>query len=427
MMKQDAVVRVAVHGLGYGGQGIARIAGFVLFIPRAIPGDMLEVRVKSLKKRYGSAEIVQILEPSTNRRKPCCEAFDAGCGGCQWLHLDYAEQCRQKVNIIRESFKRIGKFSVRVGNIIGVKHRSGCRNKFSLSRDSAGTLGLCVEKSIAVLDLADCRMETASNLKAYNALKTLSLPEGITQAHFRSGTDSKVSLCLYAGSVNEAILRDSIQPLVKENIISGAGLRMPARFAHLGGEQSVSAEIGDYRYSIPIDVFFQTNYEQAGKLLALVRREIEPGPDDCLLDLYSGLGFFTLDCARTGCHAVGVESNPSAVREAGRLAQTSGADLSFVRSDVGKYLRGFRDRKRSFSKIILDPPRAGCGEAVVRGIASLNPEKIVYVSCAPDTLARDCSTFAECGYQVVGCAPIDMFPQTYHVEVVTTLVRIKHR
>ncbi len=424
-MKQNAIVRVRVHGLGYGGQGVARLDGFVLFIPRALPGDTLDVRIKSLKKRYGSAEIIKILEPSTNRRPSGCEAFEAGCGGCQWLHLDYAEQCRQKMSIIRESFKRIGKINVRVNDIVGAEHPYGCRNKFSLTRDSVGTLGLCVEKSVNVLDLVDCRMETALNLKAYNALKTLPLPDGVTQAHFRSGAGGEVSLCLYAKSVDESHYRDLIQAMLEANIIAGAALRGPKRFVHLGGEQSVPAEVGGFRYSIPIDVFFQTNYEQAGKLLALVRREIEAGPADTLLDLYSGLGFFTLDCARSGCRVVGVESNLAAVREAKRITRISNLDASFVRSDVGKYLQRNRDGKGRFSKIILDPPRAGCGEEIARRISALGPEKIVYVSCAPDTLARDCATFAECGYQVVNCTPVDMFPQTYHVETVTTLVNNK--
>jgi 23S rRNA (uracil1939-C5)-methyltransferase len=424
-MKQNAVVRVKVHGLGYGGQGVARIDGFVLFVPRALPGDMLEVRVKSLKKRYGSAEIIKVLEPSTDRRDPGCKAFDAGCGGCQWLHLDYAEQRRQKMSIVRESFKRIGKINVRVNDIVGAEHQYGCRNKFSLSRDVAGTLGLCVEKSVTVLDLADCRMETASNLKAYNMLKTLPLPDSVTQAHCRTGTGGEVSLCLYAESVDESLLRDLIQPMIKAKIIAGAALKMPGRFSHLGGEESVTAEVGGFGYSIPIDVFFQTNYEQAGKLLALVRREIDLSPGDRVLDLYSGLGFFTLDCARAGCPAVGVESHMAAVREAERAARTGDLDASFVHTDVGKYLRRYRDGKGRFSKIILDPPRAGCGEETVRRLAGLGSEQIVYVSCAPDTLARDCGIFSECGYKVTGCTPVDMFPQTYHVETVTTLVNDK--
>lgn len=423
-MKEKDVVRVTAHGLGQGGQGVARIGGFVLFIQRALPGDTLELRVKSLKKRYGSAEIVKILKPSGNRRDPRCKAFEAGCDGCQWLHLDYAEQLKEKASIIRESFKRIGKINLHVDAVVGAAHRYDCRNKFSLSRDPAGTLGFCIEKSIDVLDLEDCRMETASNLKAYRALKTLPLPQGVTQAHFRSGTAGEVSLCLYAKSVKETHLRDLLRPLLRADIITGAALRMPGRFTHLCGGQSVTAEVGGFNYSVPIDAFFQTNYEQAGKLLTLVRQAIEPGPGDRLLDLYCGLGFFTLDCTRAGCRAVGVESNPVSVREAGRMAQSSGMEVSFVHSDVEAYLRKLGGRKGLFSKIILDPPRAGCGKEVAGAIAALGPEKIVYVSCAADTLARDCMSFFENGYRVTGCTPVDMFPQTYHAETVTTLVRV---
>jgi len=111
------------------------------------------------------------------------------------------------------------------------------------------------------------------------------------------------------------------------------------------------------------------------------------------------------------------------VKEAARMAQASGLEVSFIHSDVERYLRGLGGRKGLFSKIILDPPRTGCGEGVSRGIASLGAQKIVYVSCAADTLARDCVTFSEYGYQVIGCTPLDMFPQTCHAETVTTLVR----
>jgi len=422
-MDKSNIARVTVHALGYGGEGIARDAGFVLFIPRALPGDVLDVRVVSQKKRYARAEIVGIVEPSPARREPGCDAFDQGCGGCQWLHLDYDEQCRRKSEIVSDSFKRIGRIETRVEECVKAERPYGCRNKFDLSYDSAGGLGLRVEKSKEILTLAECRMESTANLKAYRALKGLSLPKDITRVHLRNGTDGKAHLCLYKDTAGDASLRDLVQPLLDENVITGAAVKTKERLIHLSGDHSVTGDVAGFTYTIPIGAFFQTNYEQSGKLLSIVDEEVDAGPDDRILDLFCGLGFFSLFCGRSGCSVTGVESEPVAVAEAERMAAMHDIDAVFVRSGVGEYLAEMRGGRDRFSRVIIDPPRSGCGSGVVRGIAALDPDRIIYISCAPDTLARDCAVFSSCGYKVVRCRAIDMFPQTYHVEVVTTFLR----
>lgn len=415
-------IELSVSSLGYGGEGVAKLDGMVFFVPRALPGDRVRARIKKAKKRYGSAELLGVIRPSKHRRDPKCLDFGQGCGGCQWLHLDYQEQLAQKEHTLRETIKRIGKVNVPVSQIVPATHIHGGRNKYSMRVGETGILGLNREHSHEVLDLRTCLMETPENLAVFRTLKKLKLPESINQVHLRSGMDGKVSVCFFADSFDDGI-KAAASTLCKQNKkVLNVGVKTKRGFRHLEGPKELSILLRGITYLLPIGAFFQTNYGQAEVLLDVVTKAAKLKPNDSLLDLYCGVGFFTLPLAKRCLRAVGVEFDRIAAKAAGRAAAQNGvANAEFRAGDVKRIVGEFSPGE--FTTVLLDPPRAGCQPEVLEGLVRLAPKKIVYVSCAPDTLARDLRILSGHGYTAKSIRPLDMFPQTYHLEAVTVLKR----
>ena len=434
-MQTDDVLEVDIDALSFGGEGIGRVDSFVLFVPRGVPGDKLLVRIVSLKKRYGSSRIVRILKASPIRVASRCELFSAGggehlgCGGCQWMHIDYDEQLKWKRRFVEDAFSRIGGVTVDVSEIIAAENSWESRNKLSASMGNDGAVGLCIEHSPVVLPIRSCPMEMGANNVALSSfLRTFGVPphsnimREMTQIHFRATPDGSTSLGIYTTRTADR-LRGPAEALVKEGGITAVGAVARRRFAHLAGKRSLFAKSGRINYELPIDTFFQTNYEQAETLLDAVRDGLQPKEGDTLLDLYAGIGYFGLDVGLDGVRITAVEEHPAAIAAAERTARRLKIKGNFIRGRVDGALFSSGQLETRYDLVVLDPPRSGCGPEVAAAIASLAPRRIVYVSCSPPTLARDVEAMNENGYRVVACIPIDMFPQTYHVEAVTVLER----
>jgi 23S rRNA (uracil1939-C5)-methyltransferase len=421
-LKPGDTVELTITSLGSGGEGVGKYQGMAFFVPRGLPGDKLLVTTRKVKKRYGSGELSKVLKPSSHRRETHCATFEAGCGGCQWLHLDYQEQLRQKTNTLRETIKRIGKMSVPVDSILPAAHMRHYRNKFSMRVDAKGTIGLNRENSHEVLDLDGCMMETRENVQVYTRLKGLKIPRKTNQIHLRSSPDGRVAVCVFADEYSDGYVRLEKELRWGCPMLAGFDVKTRKRHHHVGGAKFLSIRVGEIEYELPSGSFFQTNYQQAAVLLDQVASAVGPTASDTLLDLYCGVGFFALPLAK-GCKSVfGIEFDRVSVKAAESAAARNGiANARFASGDVRGQLS--RLSAGDFSIIVLDPPRAGCHPAVLKELGRLAPEKIIYVSCAPDTLARDLGILSEYGYDAKRLRPIDMFPQTHHMEVVSTLER----
>jgi 23S rRNA (uracil1939-C5)-methyltransferase len=422
----EETVAVTLSGLGYGGQALYKGQGLVLFVPRGLPGDKVLLKIKKLKKNYGTAEIIKVVEPSPYRVNPQCMAFEQGCGGCQWLHLEYGQQLLHKTHIMRETLKHLGKLNVKVNPTLGMKKPFAYRNKLSLHKDESGQLGLCREHTVEVIACADCRQELPVNMQAYRVLSQMTLPAVVTQVHIRSNPAGELGLYFFAERLTSPTDKSwyvLVDKLKKElPALQGVGVKIHHENKLLSGLPHIIQKLGHIDYAIPLGSFFQTNYEMADRMLALVQEMAAPQPEEQLLDLYSGVGFFSLYLARSVRAVLGLESDTAAVEAAGHNAQLNRLkNVQFKACDVKRGLQTLQPGQ--YRKIILDPPRMGCEEAVLRELIRLKPHTIVYISCAPDTLARDLRILADGGFNAEVCQPLDMFPQTYHIESVVKLVR----
>jgi tRNA/tmRNA/rRNA uracil-C5-methylase (TrmA/RlmC/RlmD family) len=316
---------------------------------------------------------------------------------------------------------KCGVWGKTIRDIIPVNELDHGRNKLTLARDVRGALGMCPEHSSDVLAVAECRQEMQVNMKIYAALKTIRVPESVTQVHLRAQADGKAGLHFFSKVFSKNFFRLARTIMQSVHEVAGIGLRTYRGYEHLEGEEYTTHDESGLVYRIPHPGFFQTNYTQAGKLLSLVIEYAEPKRSEHICDIYSGCGFYSIRLATLAKSVTGIDSSALSHDAAIENAKLNGiANVRFVNSDAVRALRS--SRQGAFDTVVIDPPRMGCDETVIDGLVRIRPKKIVYVSCAPLTLLRDSIKFARAGYRITKCQPVDMFPHTYHIETVVQLV-----
>jgi 23S rRNA (uracil1939-C5)-methyltransferase len=424
-----STIEADLTGLGYGGFAVAKGPFGVMFVHRGVPGDRAVLRVDKYKKGYGTGSLVRLVKPSADRVNPKCPGFEQGCGGCQWLHMDYPLQCDWKTRIVRESLKRIGKVSVEVNPVIKMENPYHCRNKLSLQLEvKKGLCGIMRENTHEIVNVGNCRMVLEPAQRAHevvmNLLAEKVIPDLVTQIHIRAATTGECGFFLYADTMAKS-LKAFADRLMKEIPgCKGVGILSWKNYTLAAGVPFIEQEVGGLTYRIPHNGFFQTSYRQSRVLQEQVLRFLSPGRKDAVLDLYCGAGFFALDLARHAAIVTGIESNPDSIRYADKNRELNGGNLpaEFFADDAARGLSKYR--RSSFQLAVIDPPRAGCEPNALRELVRIGPKKIAYVSCAPDTLARDLTSLTAAGYRVDYCQPVDMFPHTWHVETITGLTKI---
>jgi 23S rRNA (uracil1939-C5)-methyltransferase len=419
--KFNEIIEGKLTKLGYGGQAIFKDRDAVLFVHRGLPGDTVRMKVRKFKNKYGSAEIIKVLEPSPHRVNPGCAAFEQGCGGCQWLHFDYAQQLYWKTQILLETIKHIGRLNVKIDPIIGMKNPKHHRNKLSLQCGRNGEMGFCRENSREIIPFETCKQECKANQDVYDILKNLRIPKTVSQIHIRCNQDEETGLYYHNPMRTKDLLQLSRKLMSELPQLKGTGVSTERGYIHLMGDEYIEQKLANTIYHIPFDGFFQTNYIQAQVLQKLVRDAVRPDKNDVILDLYCGVGFFALDLAKSAKYVHGIENNESAIFSSFHNAKLNRIEnTSFVANDAKYGLKRFKPG--SINALVMDPPRTGCEREVLQEIVRIRPERITYVSCAPDTLSRDLGLLMQAGYKVEGALqPVDMFPQTFHIETVVTL------
>jgi 23S rRNA (uracil1939-C5)-methyltransferase len=421
MIKINDIIDVKIASFDNHGYGIARIDNAIIFIPKAIPEDTVRIKITKFKKKYGSAEIIKIITPSKNRINPVCQDFIKGCGGCQWLNLKYEEELFWKTKLVRDAFKNKAKINIKVQPVIGMDKPSKFRNKLSLLQIN-NKIGLMKENSKTIISFDDCRQELDANQNIYSYMKKIRFDASIKQIHLRSNSAGESLVCFYADSFNEKIKKIAVD--LKRNIksISGIGVLTKSGYQNIIGEEYIIEEINKIKYMIPNNSFFQTNYKQAFILQNAVRKMLDIKEKDKIIDVYCGVGFFTLDVARFCRNVIGIENNSMSIKYAFENAKLNKIkNTEFFENDAGNALKIFS--KNTIKSMIIDPPRSGCEKNVLDEIIRINPEKIVYISCYIDSLIKDIIVFKNAGYKSEICQPVDMFPRTYHVENVVSLVK----
>lgn len=418
---------LCVDSMAHGGYGVARIDRKVIFIPYVVKGDKVRIEVVKQKTAFGFGRVASIVEPSPWRIEPACPSFGL-CGGCHWQHIEYARHADLKREIVVEMLKRVGGLrEIPPIAVLPSESPYGYRLRIRLKAEG-DRLGYYQQGSHALVDLNRCPIAHPLINETLQALRKElgGLPEPKELEIRASPDERKTVLLLHFRSLSERDL-DRLKGFLRETpLVKGVALLRKRKARWLGDPRirfalPVSYPGGErtFKFRVSPRSFFQVHLEQNQKLIETVLRFSELQTDETFLDLYAGNGNLTLPLASQGKFAIGVEENPEAVEDALFNGRENGiTNCRFVHGKVERILMG-GIRKR-VDLVVLDPPRSG-GKTVVEGIARLRPSRIVYVSCDPGTLARDLRMLHEKGYGTRRLALIDMFPQTYHMEVVALL------
>jgi 23S rRNA (uracil1939-C5)-methyltransferase len=447
--KRGDLLELVVDDLAFGGEGVGRADGYVVFVRGGLPGDRLRVRVTEARGRFGRGVIDTVLSPSPDRVEAPCPYFGS-CGGCRLQHLAYPAQLAFKEKQVRDCLTRLGGLTpFELRPIVAAPAPSGYRNKMEFTIAGPGPLiGLHqAERYDVVLDIERCLLQSDTmnalldELRRQVRERALSVwdpqsERGLLRfAAVREGQrtgEAMVNIVASAPDVDTLVpvaeaLRARV-PATTSVVLNvndkKASVAVGSEEHLLLGRDHITEKLGSVGFRVSAASFFQTNTAQAERLFAIVAQACELGGDDTVLDLYSGTGAISLLLAGRARHVYGIELAPAAVADAVRNAQANGiANCTFLTGEVRHVLPALaRDGVRP-SVVVADPPRAGFHPKALSALAALAPARIVYVSCNPSTLARDVGDLVRQGYRLDWVQPVDMFPQTPHIEAVARLTR----
>jgi 23S rRNA (uracil1939-C5)-methyltransferase len=447
-VKRGDEIQVAIDRLAYGGRGVGRHDGLVVFVAGAAPGDVVVARVEKVRRSHAEAVAVGLTASSAERVAPRCPHFGR-CGGCTWQHIAYAAQARAKEAVVRESLAHLaGIRDAPVAPIVAAPDPWYYRNKMEFSFHPEGILGLhhrghwdrivpvetCFLQSPASAALVNtvrlfaqqCRLAPYDPRTHRGFLRSLLIREGRATGQRLVGLVTGEGPFPHAAALVRAVREaDPAVTGVVRGVVSGASDGAPiVRTETLDGAGCLEEEVAGLRFRIGLDTFFQTNTPQAGRMVEHVVAAATPADGRLVVDLYCGVGTFALALARAGGRVIGVELSPAAVEAARANGALNGLpSATFVAGDARVMLPAIVGQHGTPDVVVLDPPRAGAGGRVMRKIGRSGARRVIYVSCNPTTLAPDVRELLAFGYRLVQVQPFDLFPQTYHVEAIAVVDR----
>jgi 23S rRNA (uracil1939-C5)-methyltransferase len=422
---------LVIDALAYGGNGVGRHQGKAVFLPWTLPGDRISWRPLKERKNYFEGEVVSLLAAGPGRCEPRCPLFGR-CGGCQWQHVTYAQQLSWKQRFLQDALTRhAGLVDPNVIPTTGSEPPWNYRNRvqFKCQATQAGVvIGFYRRGSHHVINVEQCPIAHPGINAALDFLRELvasaPTPDRIPQLDVGVGDDDSVRVVIHC-----------IGPVAADwltSISASARQRQYGLFLQQGRKSVLRRLAGQTDLQLRVDQpplilnygpggFAQVNSEQNRKLVQAVVEAAALRGGEEVLELFCGMGNFSLALARRCRRLVGVEDFPVSIEKARANAALNGiSNVSFAVADAAAYLSR---RQQPFDLVVLDPPRTGASREVVQSLLQLAPKRIVYVSCDPMTLARDLGPLLGHGYQLLRSHPFDLFPQTYHLESVTLLER----
>jgi len=427
-MQREVVVHI--DSMAFRGYGVARVEGKVVFIPYSVTGEKARVEIVQEKKDYSIGRLREILLPSPRRVNPPCPYFGV-CGGCQWQHIDYAFHGILKKEVLEQILSRIGRLK-EIAPISVVPSPAPYDYRVRVQLKIEGKrMGYYQERSHSIVDIDHCPISHP----VVNEMILLLRKEFPSLYQMKevevnvSPEEGKGVFVLHPLSVQarmDPLLNTFLQT---HPIVKGIALVTEDASIHLGDPHlhyTISLDRGEKRLlklRASPESFSQVNLEQNRRLIQTVLEFSEVKKDETVLDLYSGIGNFTLPLALRAKEALGIEENRRAVEDARFNAEQNGIRCRFIPGRVENILRNWGEEKPDLPHlIVLDPPRTGC-KTILDQVVRLKPKKVVYVSCEPTTFSRDLRLFLERGYKLERLSLIDMFPQSYHMEVVGLLTQ----
>jgi 23S rRNA (uracil1939-C5)-methyltransferase len=399
-------ITLTLEKLTYGGEAMGRLEdGRAVFVPFCLPGERVRVRMLEEKRGFARAELIEVLEPSPQRIAPKCAHFGQ-CGGCHYQHLPYDEQCKAKTFILREQLERIGRIEKPpVQEIVPSPNPWNYRNHIQFHLTPEGRLGFQSPNAARLVPIRECHLPDAD----INALwPQLDLEAGLPfgRISLRSGSGADLMLVLESEA-------DQPPELELEAGISVVHLAGDDAVV-LAGSDSLVMEILGQTFRVSATSFFQANTRMAEELVTHVL-SILPDEMDVLLDVYCGVGLFSAFLAPRCQRLIGIELSPSACEDfVANLDQFEHVEL--YEAEAEAVLPGLQV---SPQVVVVDPPRSGLDRRTLDALPALGPERIVYISCDPSTLARDARRLIDGGYCLEQVTPFDLFPQTYHIESIS--------
>ena len=454
--QKNDVLTVKIEDMGHDGEGIGKCDGYTLFVKDTVIGDLAEVKVIKAKKNYGYARLMRLIKPSEHRVEPICPVARP-CGGCQLQMLDYAEQLRFKEKKIAENLQRIGGMTeIPMEPIVGMETPFRYRNKaqFPIGQDKNGKriTGFYAGRTHQIMENRNCYLGVEQNEEILNRVLTWMEENRVSAYNEETGkglvrhvlirfgfTTKEIMVCLVVNGkklpAEEKLIRSltelkgmtSISLSVnreRTNVIMGKEIHC------LWGQSYITDYIGNVKYQISPLSFYQVNPAQTEKLYGLALEYAGLTGNETVWDLYCGIGTISLFLAQKAKKVYGVEIVPEAIADAknnAKINQIENAEFFVGKSEeilpsyYEQYAKDHPGEQAHADVIVVDPPRKGCEENLLHTMASMQPDRIVYVSCDSATLARDVKVLGELGYEVKKVRGVDQFPMTCHVETVVLL------
>jgi 23S rRNA (uracil1939-C5)-methyltransferase len=445
-VRKNDDLTLEIEALTGEGQGIARVQGYAVFVPGALPGECIRAHVIKVTPGYAVAKPLETLSTAPERVRPACSAYPA-CGGCTLQHLDYSSQLALKRRIVVDALERLGGFSAPdVAPVRGMDDPWRYRNKGSFpfgSADGRPAFGFYAPRSHRLVPLEDCPIQDARIVDIARRVQEWAACYGVApyEETTRAGvlrhvmarvTDTGESMAVIVAAAKRLPHADALLPYLPDvdsvylnvnradtNVIFGPEFRL------LRGKPALEERIGGLRFAVSPQSFLQVNARQVAVLYGEAVRLLGATPREHIVDAYCGVGTISLLLAAHAAHVTGIEVVPEAVENARQNAAANGvANASFLCGQVEDVLVRL---DRPVDAIVLDPPRKGCDPRALDAIAESGAGRVVYVSCNPATLARDCARLAAHGFRLACATPVDMFPHTGHIETVVLMTKSENR
>ena len=446
-VKKNNIYRVSITGMGTKGEGIGKIDNFTIFIPGAILGEEVEVNIIKVNKNYAVGKLLNIIIASEERVKPICDIYTR-CGGCQLQHMSYKEQLNFKRQKVKDALLRLGGIDVEVEPVLGIKNPYRYRNKVQLpigKENEKVSIGFYAPRSHNIIDLKTCLIQDEKaddiikilrewiekfNVPIYNEKEHKgNLRHIMVRTAFKTG---EVMVVLVTKDKNLPHKEELINKLIEnlqgvvsiiQNINSQkTNVVLGKESIVLWGKDKIIDYIANFKFAITPLSFFQVNPIQTEVLYNKALEYADLKGNEVVFDAYCGTGTISLFLSQKAKKVYGVEIVAEAIESAKLNAKENNVDnVDFIVGESEQVIPELIEKGIKADVVVVDPPRKGCEKSLLEAMANMSPEKIVYVSCDPATLARDLCVLEKLGYKVIRVQPVDMFSNTYHVENVVLL------
>lgn len=445
-LEKGSVYTAVIDGYSSEGLGIARVNGAVVFVPHAVRGEEIDLRITKVMKTSCTGEIVKIHNPSPERMEPECP-YAGKCGGCAYRHLTYPEELWTKRQRVQDALTRIGGLDLTVEEILGAKNPEHYRNKSQYPVGADGSIGFFQARTHKVVPIRRCLIQTEAadrtaqavgewmrryKISAYDETTGKGLVRHVCVRVNRKGE----SLCCVVVNGNKVPREPELAAYVTVAVPHTVGVLLNSntrrgnvvlgdKYRTLFGRNYLMDTLCGLEFKLSMPSFYQVNRDQAEVLYGKALKFAGLTGNETVLDLYCGIGTITLCLAKAAKRVIGAEIVPPAIRDAKENALRNHIEnAEFFCGDAADIAAKLESDGLRPDVVTVDPPRKGLAPEVIASVAAMGPEKVVYVSCDPATLGRDVKIFREFGYEAKRAAAVDMFPGTAHVETVCLLSKL---